>query len=53
MGQTEILSDNENKNLNFYLNSIRKEGKVQLFMFCESENSLQHLRKFCDFIKHY
>ena len=42
---------NENKNLNFYLNSIRSEGKVQLFMFCESENSLQHLRKFCDFIK--
>ena len=42
---------NENKNLNFYLNTIRPEGKVQLFLFCESENSLQHIRKFCDFIK--
>ncbi len=42
---------NENKNLNFYVNSIRPEGKVQLFLFCENEKSLDHIRKFCDFIK--
>ena len=42
---------NENKNLNFYLNSIRPEGKVQLFLFYENEKSLEHLRAFYNFIK--
>ena len=42
---------NENRNLNFYLNSIRPEVKVQLFLFYENEKSLDHIRAFCNFIK--
>lgn len=42
---------NENKNLNFYLNSIRPEGKVHLFLFYENEKSLEHIKSFCNFIK--
>lgn len=42
---------NENKNLNFYLNSIRPEGKVQLFLFYDSEKSFEHIKSFCNYIK--
>ncbi len=42
---------NENKNLNFYLNSIRPEGKVQLFWFYENEKSLEHIKNFWNCIK--
>lgn len=41
----------ENKNLNFYLNSIRPEGKVQLFLFYENEKSFEHIKSFCNYIK--
>ncbi len=45
------LKFSENKNLNFYLNSIRPEGKVQLFLFYENEKSLEHIKSFCNYIK--
>ena len=41
----------ENKNLTYYLNTIKPEGKVQIFLFFDNEKSLEHIRKFCDFIK--
>ncbi len=45
------LKFSENKNLNFYLNSIRPEGKVQLFLFYENEKSFEHIKSFCNYIK--
>ena len=41
----------ENKNLNYYLNTIKKEGKVHLFLFYDNEKSLEHIKYFCEYIK--
>ena len=40
-----------NQNLNFYLNSIKPEGKIHLILSLEKEKSLEHLRSFLRFIK--
>ena len=40
-----------NKNITFYLNSIRPEGKIHLFLSLENEKSLEHLRVFLRFLK--
>src|SRR5699024_6601901 len=39
------------KNLNYYLNTIKKEGKVHLFLFYDNEKSLEHIKYFCEYIK--
>lgn len=40
-----------NPNLNFFLESIKEEGKIQLFLFVESDKSLEHLKSFLSFIR--
>lgn len=40
-----------NQNLNFYLNSIKPESKIHLFLSLENEKSIEHLRSFLRFIK--
>lgn len=40
-----------NQNLMFYLNSIKPEGKIHLFLFLENEKSIEHLRAFLKFIR--
>lgn len=40
-----------NPNMNFYLNNINGESKIQLFMFIENEQSLYHLKNLLTFIR--
>lgn len=40
-----------NSNMNFYLNNITKESRIQLFMFIEDEQSLDHLKNLLTFIR--
>ena len=40
-----------NQNLMFYLNSIKPEGKIHLFLSLENEKSIEHLRAFLKFIR--
>lgn len=40
-----------NKNLMFYLNSIKPEGKIHLFLSLENEKSIEHIRSFLKFIR--
>ena len=42
---------NDSQNLNFFLNSVNNEGKIQLFFFVESDKSLEHLKQFVAFIR--
>lgn len=41
----------KNPNMNFYLNSINSETKVQLFIFIENDKSLEHLKNLLKFIR--
>jgi len=38
-------------NMNFYLNNIKEDSKVHLFMFVQNEQNLEHLKHFLRFIK--
>ena len=40
-----------NQNLMFYLNSIKPEGKIHLFLSLENEKSIEHIRSFLKFIR--
>lgn len=40
-----------NQNLVFYLNSIKLESKIHLFLSLENDKSIEHLRSFLRFIK--
>ena len=40
-----------NSNMNFYLNNISNESRIQLFMFIKNEQSLNHLKHFLSFIR--
>ncbi len=40
-----------NQNLNFYLNSIKLESKIHLFLSLENDKSVEHLKGFLKFIK--
>lgn len=40
-----------NKNLLFYLNNIKPESKIHLFLFLENDKSIEHLKAFLKFIK--
>ena len=40
-----------NPNLNFFLENVKGEGKIQLFLFVESDQSLEHLKNFINFIR--
>ena len=40
-----------NKNFDLYLNSIKPEGKIQLFLSLENEKGYEHLKAFLKFIR--
>lgn len=40
-----------NPNMNFYLDSIKDDAKIQLFLFLENEKSLNHLKEMIKFIR--
>ncbi len=41
----------ENQNLSFFINSIKNEGKIHLFLALENEKVFEHLKEFLKFIK--
>ena len=40
-----------NRNLVFYSNSVKPEGKIHLFLFLENEKILEHLKSFLKFLQ--
>lgn len=41
----------ENQNMNYYLDTIKEDTKIQLFLFIENEKSLEHIKAFLKFIR--
>lgn len=40
-----------NQNMNYYLETIKQDSKIQLFLFLEDEKSLEHIKAFLKFIR--
>lgn len=42
---------NENPNMNFFLNNVDGDSKIQLFMYLDNSKSLEHLKSMLKFIR--